>query len=88
MKTAFLSIFHRDLKKIKDRSVRQSIKEAILEVEAAQKLSDLTQIKKMEGFRNAYRIRVGDFRLGFYLENDTVVFARAVNRRDIYNVFP
>lgn len=88
MKTAFLSSFHRDLKKIKDRSLRQNIKEAILEVEAAVKLADLPHVKKMEGFRNAYRLRVGDFRLGFYLENDTVVFARAVNRRDIYDVFP
>lgn len=86
MKTAFLSSFHRDLKKIKDRAVRQAIKTAILE--AARKLTELTHVKKMEGFRSAYRLRVGEFRVGFFLENDTVVFARAVNRKDIYDVFP
>lgn len=74
--------------KIKDRAVRQAIKAAILEVEAARKLTELTHVKKMEGFRNAYRLRVGEFRIGFFLENDTVVFARAVNRKDIYDVFP
>jgi mRNA-degrading endonuclease RelE of RelBE toxin-antitoxin system len=42
----------------------------------------------MEGAANAYRIRVGGFRIGFYLETDVVEFVRCLDRKDIYRYFP
>ena len=43
---------------------------------------------KMEGAKNRYRIRVGDYRIGFYLEDEVIVLSRALNRKEIYRHFP
>jgi mRNA interferase RelE/StbE len=60
----------------------------IEEVEVAQHLGELTNLKKVSGGSNFYRVRVGDYRLGIALEEDTVEFVRCLHRRDIYRYFP
>ena len=42
----------------------------------------------MEGAENAYRIRVGRFRIGFFLEGDAIEFVRCLPRKDAYRHFP
>ncbi|HAO10876.1 MAG TPA: plasmid stabilization protein, partial [Planktothrix sp. UBA8407] len=44
--------------------------------------------KKLKGDDNAYRLRVGDYRIGFYFDGETVTFARVLHRKDIYRYFP
>ena len=60
----------------------------ILEAESARSIHEIRNVKKMQGSRIAYRIRIGDFRIGVYYENGVIQFARVVNRKDIYRVFP
>ena len=88
MKTAFRSSFARDLKKIKDRSVLQHVRDAIEEVEGAPDLQAVGKVKKMSGSGSYYRIRVGDYRIGVAVEADEVEFVRCLHRRDIYRFFP
>lgn len=57
-------------------------------MEKAPDLTDLTSIKKLKGHDAAYRIRLGDYRLGFFLSGQTIELARFVHRKDIYKVFP
>ncbi|MEG3988445.1 type II toxin-antitoxin system RelE/ParE family toxin [Microcoleus sp. S28C3] len=45
-------------------------------------------LKKLKGEDNAYRFRVGDYRIGFYFDGETVTFARVLHRKDIYRYFP
>jgi mRNA-degrading endonuclease RelE of RelBE toxin-antitoxin system len=45
-------------------------------------------IKKLKGEINAYRWRIGDYRVGFFIENDTIIFARVLHRREFYRYFP
>lgn len=42
--------------------------------------------KKMKGFENMYRLRVGDYRVIYQVEDDvlTVLVVRVGHRRDIY----
>jgi mRNA-degrading endonuclease RelE of RelBE toxin-antitoxin system len=40
------------------------------------------------GFTTAYRIRIGDYRIGIFFKEDTVIFARILHRKDIYKLFP
>ena len=88
MKTAFRKSFTRDLKKIKDGDVLDRIRQAIEEVDAATNLQGIGNLKKMSGTTNFYRIRIGDYRIGVAVEDDTIEFVRCLSRRDLYRHFP
>jgi len=60
----------------------------IEEIKKAKNLSELHQVKKMKSAKNAWRIRIGDYRLGFFLTCKTITLACFVNRKDIYKQFP
>ena len=70
------------------RSVKVQLATIIQQIIAANKLSALSSVKKLTGFKNAYRIRVGSYRIGFFYENDIVELVRILNRTDIYKYFP
>ena len=63
-----------------------SLKIKIGEVKAASSLKELTECKKLVGFFNVYRIRIGDYRAFFVftLENETAHFEYLVNRGEAY----
>jgi mRNA interferase RelE/StbE len=89
MNTAFRKSFERDLKDLKkDYEMRRRIRKKIEEVEAASGLGELPSLKKLTGGEKYYRIRVGDYRIGIIVEDDTVVFVRCLHRREIYRYFP
>ncbi len=88
MKIEFLSKFSKDLDKILDISVLSSVEELILEIESAKNINELQNIKKLVGFKNVYRIKLGKYRIGFFYENGVIELARIVHRKDIYKVFP
>ena len=88
MKVTFLKHFYKDLDRITSAGLRSDILIAIENVEKATKLSDIPDLKKLKNYRNAYRIRIGDFRIGLFIEKGTVEFARIVHRKDIYKLFP
>jgi mRNA interferase RelE/StbE len=84
----FRETFAKDLKAIKQRDLLKRVKEAIEAIENASSLTDLPSLKKLKGSKNFFRQRVGDYRLGLALEQDTVVLVRFLNRKDIYKYFP
>ncbi|HWZ05177.1 MAG TPA: type II toxin-antitoxin system RelE/ParE family toxin [Mucilaginibacter sp.] len=84
----FTSRFSKDLDKINQASVKKDISDIIYEVKIAANLSEIKNIKKLKGHSTAYRIRTGDYRIGLFVENGVVEFARAIHRKDIYKVFP
>lgn len=88
MKIEFSESFLKDLKAVKDKSVLTKVKAAIEASEQADTLDKITNLKKMRGSRDYFRIRIGDFRLGIKLEGETIVFVRCLNRKDIYRYFP
>jgi mRNA interferase RelE/StbE len=76
------------LKKVREKGLRERVREIIEQVEQIESLRGMTNIKKLQGGRDYYRIRVGDYRMGLTLEGDTVVFVRFLHRKDIYRYFP
>jgi mRNA interferase RelE/StbE len=88
MKVEYLGRFNKDLDKVGQPKDKAAIQRSIEEVKQAVSLSDVSGVKKLTGFRNAYRIRCGQLRIGVFLEADTVVFARVAHRKDIYGLFP
>jgi mRNA interferase RelE/StbE len=88
LKTEFTSRFLKDLDKLSQPSVKRSVSEAIEGVEKASQISEIKNLKKLQGHSLAYRIRCGDYRIGVFIENNTVEFFRVANRKDIYKIFP
>ena len=88
MKVEFLKRFSKDIDELTVKSVKSALKKVIDSIESANTLTDIPNTKKLQGHKTAYRIRVGDHRLGFFYENKTIILARFVNRKDIYKLFP
>jgi mRNA interferase RelE/StbE len=77
--------FERDAKRLpKDAQVRVKASIEKLRNSSLQELN----LTKMEGAKNAFRLRVGDYRIGLYLEGDSVVLSRVLNRKEMYRYFP
>ena len=88
MKVEFLKKFSKDLDEVKVKSVKRSLIHLIEFIESVDSLDDIPNTKKLKGHKAAYRIRIGDYRLGFFFENATITFARFLHRKDIYKIFP
>lgn len=88
MQVVFLAKFSKDLDEIKSKKLKTAILEIIENLEKTGELKEITSLKKMKGHRTAYRIRLGDYRLGLYIESKKVILARFVHRKDIYRLFP
>ena len=88
MEVEFLSSFSKDLSKLSSPSIRKSVKNLIIKIENAKALTEIPNVKKLTGYQTAYRIRLGDYRVGFFFEKNIIQLARIVHRKDIYKVFP
>ena len=66
---------------------KTSLLKKIEEVKNATSVEKLTECKKLEGFENSYRIRIGSYRAFFILVilNNTVCFEYLVSRGEAYN---
>ena len=88
MKVEFRKSFTKDLKSIIDKSVLKRVKETIEKIEQSKTLNDLPDRKKLKSEGEYFRLKIGNYRLGFALENDTVIFVRFLHRKEIYKFFP
>ncbi|MFN9500380.1 MAG: type II toxin-antitoxin system RelE family toxin [Chryseotalea sp.] len=89
MKVVFDKSFLKSIKKIKNTEVEQSIATVIQEVEQAHSIRDILSVKKLQGYKSYYRIRVGSYRIGIKLiDKTTVEFIVAASRDEIYRIFP
>ncbi|MGK7944883.1 MAG: type II toxin-antitoxin system RelE/ParE family toxin [Microcystaceae cyanobacterium] len=89
MKTNYLPTFIKDIKALKSTPYYETIYQFVFdEVLAYKHLNEIDNVKKLKGEDNAYRIRVGNYRIGFFGENDTITFVRVLHRREFYRYFP
>lgn len=89
MDTAFRKSFVKDIKRHgKDERLLEKIKNIILEVEAAESILAINNLKKLKAEGSYYRIRTGSYRIGLIIENNTVTFVRVLHRKEIYRYFP
>ena len=88
MKTAFRESFESDLAEITQAALLRRIQRVIEQVETARTFQQIPNLKHLEAAGKYYRIRVGDYRIGFVFERETVTFVRCLNRREIYRYFP
>ena len=88
MKVLYTSRFDKELSKLKDEKLAQSVKDIIESVKNAETINDIENLKKLKSSKSAYRINIKDYRIGIYIEKNTVEFSRFLHRKDIYKFFP
>lgn len=89
MKVVFDKSFNKSLDKIKDSKILNRTADIIVQLENANLLFDVRNIKKLEGYSNYYRIKLGNYRIGFeLLENNIIKLIVLCHRKDVYRVFP
>ena len=88
MNTAFRESFDADLSAIRDAALLRRVRKAVEQVEAARNFQQISNLKRLEANGKYYRIRVGDYRLGFVFEQGVVTFVRCLNRKEVYRYFP
>ncbi len=88
MKTEFKTSFLKAIKKIEDNQLKSNIANTIRNVESAENLKQIINLKKLKGFKEFYRIRIGNYRIGIKIEAGTVFFVDIDHRKNIYRIFP
>jgi mRNA interferase RelE/StbE len=79
--------FQRDVKKAPKEIVVQ-LNNIFSEIIQAKSIAEIPKIKKLSGYKGAYRIRIDDYRLGLLIENDIATLVRLLSRKDVYKYFP
>lgn len=80
-------VFEKDAGKLSS-SEKKRLYTIIEVLSKADNLSKVSSCKKLSGYSNAYRIRMGAFRIGLFCRNNKVELVRVLNRKDIYKYFP
>ena len=88
MKVRLKESFQRDLRKRIPPQFHPRVRAAILKLEQASALSEISNIKALAGEKGFYRLRLGDYRIGFAIEAHEIVLVSIGKRSDFYSNFP
>jgi len=81
--------FLRRLSKIKDESILRRVKKQIIDLENSTNFLNIRNVKKLTGYKAYYRIRIGNYRIGFEKIDETKIRLLTIaHRKDIYKDFP
>ena len=88
MKFEFTRKFDAQIDRLRDEKLKQEIAAAVKSVITAKALHEIPNLKKLSGFKTAFRIRTGNYRIGVLYQNGIVYFVAFAHRKDIYKQFP
>ncbi len=80
--------FEKDVMKQLSKSLQLQLADIIDQLQDVQSLSEIPNLKKLKGYKTAYRIKLGDYRIGFLIEDNIIRLSRVMHRREIYRYFP
>ena len=69
-------------------NIQRQMAVVITNLQHAKQLSQIKNCKKIKGSKTAYRIRLSQYRIGFFFENEIIELVRVLGRKDIYKYFP
>ncbi len=88
MQIEITSKFRKQIKDCRDKQLRSKVLSIIDQVIAVDNMNGVNNLKKLTGYKNSYRNRMGNYRIGVLIDNNVVVFAAFDHRSDIYKYFP
>jgi mRNA interferase RelE/StbE len=80
----FSEKFIKDIENIEEKKILIKLNKIIEDI----KNKKPVKMKKIKGFKNFYRIRIGDYRLGIEMNKEKVIIKRFLHRKKIYRLFP
>lgn len=80
--------FKKDLERLNEKKIKAALKVVIQEIKEKRSLAEIKGVKKIAGHPTAYRLRIGNYRLGLFYHEGMISLQRFVKRNDIYKVFP
>ena len=84
MQIEFSEKFIKDIENIEEKKILIKLNKIIEDI----KNKKPVKMKKIKGFKNFYRIRIGDYRLGIEMNKEKVIIKRFLHRKKIYRLFP
>ena len=89
MNILYAKRFNNDLDAIRHESkIKKRLLDLIGQIKRVDVLSDISGVKKIEGYPGYFRIRVGDYRLGIKVTEKDIEMIRFLHRKEIYRRFP
>lgn len=91
MKLEYEKKFKKELKKINQPKDKKNIDKALKALMAVPHVGELfntPNVKKLIGYDKYWRIRAGDFRIGFVVEDDIIYIERIGHRGQFYDYYP
>lgn len=88
MEVRYGSRFNRDLARTRNRDVLRRVERIIAELKAASDVREIRNVRRVAGQGRRYRIRLGDYRLGFEIAEGAATLLRIGHRREFYRDFP
>lgn len=81
--------FSKDIETIRDNQIiKAHLLKTIEEIKQTQIFAQIRSVKKIKGYSEYYRIKIGDYRLGLKKVENRVELLRFMHRKDIYRRFP
>lgn len=89
MEVSYGKRFSKDLDSVhNERKVREKLLKLINTIKEIDSLNQLAGVKKIEGYSDYFRIKLGDYRLGIKIRKNKVELIRFLHRKEIYRRFP
>jgi mRNA interferase RelE/StbE len=84
----YRQLFLKDLKKLQKTAVYNRVYELVFAIlPDAKHIQEIPNIKAMVGYPGYYRLRLGDYRVGFILQDQSLELMRVLHRREFYRYF-
>jgi mRNA interferase RelE/StbE len=65
-----------------------AVLDALDDIESAEVFGDIPNLKPLKGYKNYFRLRVGNWRVGLFWTGDAFSVEDVGKRGDFYNGFP
>jgi mRNA interferase RelE/StbE len=89
MKIRYTKRFSKDLDGIiHDADLKKRLLDVLEKLQQMDSLGDMSNVRKIQGYEEYFRIRIGDYRLGIKITKDYIEMLRFLHRKDIYRKFP
>ena len=89
MKILYTKSFERDIDDVHSNpDIRKRLLGFIERLREIDSLVEVPGVRKIEGYASYFRARIGDYRLGMKMAENTLELIRFLHRKDIYRRFP